>query len=79
MANVAFGILGSGVIVGFNSTMASFVPQSFGKGDLYSCGAYLSKARLLIFLIQVFCNSLLLYLGAFYKFLGIDPATADSA
>jgi hypothetical protein len=40
MANVAIGITSIGFIVGFNATLASYVPQAYGKGDLYSCGIF---------------------------------------
>lgn len=77
MAGVAIGITTNGVIVGFNSAMASFVPQSFGRGDLHSCGVYLSRARLVIFLIQILTSFALLMIEPFYSSLGINKETAQ--
>jgi Na+-driven multidrug efflux pump len=48
MGNMTLNILGLSVILGMNSALETVVSQSYGNGNLYMCGVYLNRARLII-------------------------------
>jgi hypothetical protein len=49
MANVTTGFTTNPIVIGFNATLATYIPQAYGAKQLRQCGVYLTKARIIIF------------------------------
>ena len=49
MGNMYINIFAMSIIMGMGQAISILVAQSFGKGDLYMCGVYLNRGRVLTF------------------------------
>jgi Na+-driven multidrug efflux pump len=55
LGNMYFYTLGLTVIYGFNSVIETLASQTVGQRDLYLCGVYLNRGRIVTF--TVCCGS----------------------
>ena len=74
-----YNITAYSIILGFCSTLDTFVPQSFGSGQYQNCGLYYYRAIVLVFLSCI-PLSLVLYSGAgIFSLLGMNDFTSVAA
>eukprot|EP00826_Nyctotherus_ovalis_P060325 TRINITY_DN844_c0_g1_i1.p1 TRINITY_DN844_c0_g1~~TRINITY_DN844_c0_g1_i1.p1 ORF type:complete len:492 (-),score=77.39 TRINITY_DN844_c0_g1_i1:122-1597(-) len=74
-----YNISAYSVILGFCSTIDTFVPQCFGSKQYQTCGLWYYRAVVIVFLTCVPFVALLYLGGSIFSLLGMDEFTAVSA
>ncbi len=74
-----FNISAYSIVLGFCSTLETFIPQAFGNGQLKDCGLYYYRGVVLVTFSCVPFACVLYFGQTFFHIVGIDHEVADLA
>ena len=70
MGNMILNLFGMGMFYGLNSALETLVSQAYGAKNLYLCGVYLQRGRVIITLFYIPIMMIFLSSGWALKALG---------
>ena len=70
MGNMILNLFGMGMFYGLNSALETLVSQAYGAKNLYLCGVYLQRARMIVTLFYIPIMMLFLSSGYVLKACG---------
>ncbi|CDW77408.1 na+-driven multidrug efflux pump [Stylonychia lemnae] len=79
LGNVYITIFGIITIGGINGILSTLVSQSYGQGNLYLCGVYLNRGRVIIVIAFIPIAFIMISAKYFFEFTGVQPNTAEQA
>lgn len=79
LGNMFFYTFGLTVVFGFNTVIETLASQTYGQNDLYLCGTYLNRGRIVAFTVSIICSLLMFCATPFFALLSIDDETINNA
>jgi MATE family multidrug resistance protein len=79
MGNMIVNMFGVGTYFGLNSALETLVSQAYGSNEIWLCGLYLQRGRVINALTFIPMFVLFSYCGSGLKLLGQDERVADQA
>jgi MATE family multidrug resistance protein len=79
MGNMIMNMVGMATVYGMNGAMETLVAQAYGNGNLYMCGVYLNRARLILTIAYIPVVIVLVQAENLLLLINQDPMVAKYA
>lgn len=79
LGNMFFYTFGLTVIFGFNSVIETLASQTYGQNDLFLCGIYLNRGRIVAFLVCIVSSGFMFCAKSFFSILSVSESIQETA
>lgn len=78
LGNMTINLFLVSILESFNQAIETLATQAYGSGNLYLCGLYLNRARLIVLLVLIPALSVLLNMKYVYMMFGQEPIVVNN-